>query len=369
MERHGGTDMNNLEQQNNQGSTEQVPFGVIQHNLSDILPSASEVGNLWTSYLAESMSVCFLKYYVAKSKDPDIHAVLQRALDVSSQRINTMEEIFDSIHHPIPEAYGEKDVDINAKPLFSESFTINYARLMHKFILINYSKSLTASSRSDFRSYFSEALYTSQEIHQKATEVLLAKGLLVKAPSIVTPDRVDFVHNKDYLGNILGLGNQRPLNAMEIGNIVTVMETKQLLKTLNLGYAQVVKSEKVKHFISQAKQISDKQLKKLGSYLEDEDLPEPIISSNLVTDSTESPHSDKLIVSHVTVAIATIVAEYGLSAPYTARKDLAGSFATLSAEVLSLAKDGAELMIESGWLEKIPQTANRKELINQSVQH
>ena len=357
--------MSDLQQQQyNQGNTEQVPFGAVQHNLADILPSASEVGNLWTSYMAESMSVCFLKYYVAKSKDPDIHAVLQRSLDVSSQRINTMEGIFNSIHHPIPEAYGEKDVDINAKQLFSEPFTLKYARLMHKFILINYSKSLAASSRSDFRSYYSGALVTSQEVHQKATEVLLAKGLLVKAPSIATPDKVDFVHSTDYLGNILGLGNQRPLNAMEIGNITTVMETKQLLKTLNLGYAQVVKSEKVKRFISQAKQTADKQLKKLGSYLEDEDLPEPIISSNLVTDSTESPHSDKLIVSHITAAIATIVAEYGLSAPYTARKDLAATFAKSSAEVLALAKAGAELMIESGWLEKIPETANRKELMN-----
>ena len=356
--------MSDLQQQNNQGNTEQLPFGVVQHNLSDILPTASEVGNLWTSYLAESMSVCFLKYYVAKSKDPDIHAVLLRALDVSSQRVNAIENIFNSMHHPIPEAYGERDVDINAEQLFSESFTIKYTRLMHKFILINYSKSLSESSRSDVRSYFSGALTTSQEIHQKATEVLLAKGLLVKTPSLVIPDKVDFVHNKDYLGNILGLGDKRPLNAMEIGNIASVMETKQLLKTLNLGYAQVVKSEKVKQFISQAKQTADKQLKKLGSYLEDEDLPEPIISSNLVTDSTESPHSDKLITSHVTVAIATIVAEYGLSAPYTARKDLAATFAKLSTEVLALAKDGAELMIESGWLEKIPETANRKELMN-----
>ena len=29
-----------------------------------------------------------------------------------------------------------------------------------------------------------------------------------------------------------------------------------------------------------------------------------------------------------------------------------------------ISKDGAELMIESGWLEKIPETANRKELMN-----
>ena len=356
--------MDNLQQPDIQGTTEQVPFVTVQHNLSDILPTASELGYLWTSYLAESMGVCFLKYYVTKSKDPDIHAVLQRALDVSSQRISTLETIYNSIQHPIPEAYGERDVDVNAKQLFSESFTLQYTRLMHKFILINYAKSLSASSRSDVRSYFSEALNTSQEVHQKATELLLAKGLLEKCPSIKTPDRVDFVHNTDYQGNILRIGDQRPLNAMEISHLITIMETKQLLKTLNLGYGQVVKSEKVKHFISQAKQIADKQLKKLGSYLQDEDLPQPTMSSNLVTDSTESPHSDKLILAHVTVAIGTINIEYGISLPYTARKDLAISFATLSNEVLALAKDGAELMIESGWLEKIPQTANRKELMN-----
>ncbi|HEY8911009.1 MAG TPA: DUF3231 family protein [Desulfosporosinus sp.] len=354
--------MSDIQQQYNQGNSEQVPFGAVQHNLSDILPSASEVGHLWTSYFAECMAVCFLKYYVAKSKDPDIHAVLQRALDISSQRVNTLEDIFTSIQHPIPEAYGERDVDVNAKQLFSESFTIKYTRLMHKFILINYSNSLSVSSRSDVRSYFSECLTTSKEIHQKATEVLLAKGLLLKSPSIVIPDRVDFVHDKDYLGSILGA--KRPLNAMEISHIVSLMETKQLLKTLNLGYGQVVQSEKVKRFISQAKQIADKQLKKLGSYLDDEDLPEPIILSNLVTDSTESPYSDKLIMCQVTVVIATVIAEYGLSASNTARKDLAATFANLVIEVLSLAKDGAELMIESGWLEKVPQTADRKELMN-----
>ncbi|KUO76781.1 MAG: hypothetical protein APF81_11470 [Desulfosporosinus sp. BRH_c37] len=352
--------MNNV-QEANQGQVEQVPFGAIRHNLSDILPTSSEVGQLWSSYLAECMAVCFLKYYVAKSKDPDIHTVLQRALDVSSQRVNTMEDIFNSIRHPIPEAYGEKDVDVNSKQLFSESFTIKYTRMMLKFTLINYSNSLSLCSRSDFRSYFSECINTSHEIHQKATEILLAKGLLLKAPSIVIPDRVDFVHDKSYFGSILG--NKRPLNALEISHIVSLMEIKQLLKTLNLGYAQVVKSEKVKYFISQAKQIADKQLKKLGSFLDDEDLPQPIITSNLVTDATESPYSDKLILCHVTIVIATIIAEYGLSLSYTARRDLASTFGNFVIEVLALAKDGGELMIESGWLERVPGTADRKELI------
>lgn len=93
-------------------------------------------------------------------------------------------------------------------------------------------------------------------------------------------------------------------------------------------------------------------------------MPQPIITSNLVTDSTESPHSDKLILCHVTVVIGTIIAEYGLSLASTARKDLASTLGAFLIEVIALAKDGAELMIESGWLERVPGTANRKKLMS-----
>jgi len=55
--------MNNL-QEANQGQVEQVPFGAVQHNLADIIPTSAEIGHIWSSYMAESMSVCFLKSYV-----------------------------------------------------------------------------------------------------------------------------------------------------------------------------------------------------------------------------------------------------------------------------------------------------------------
>jgi hypothetical protein len=53
---------------------------------------------------------------------------------------------------------------------------------MNKFVLTNYLNALSVSSRSDIRSYFNECMDTAKEIHQKATEVLLAKGLLIKSP-------------------------------------------------------------------------------------------------------------------------------------------------------------------------------------------
>lgn len=353
--------MNNF-QQVGQSNPKQVPFEAVQHNLSDILPTSSEIGYLWSSYLAESMAVCFLKFYVAQAKDPDIRPVLQRALDVSSQRVKSMENIFDSINHPIPEAYSDKDVNSDAKQLFSESFTLLYTRLMHKFVLIYYCNALTVCSRSDFRSFFSECINTSHEIHQKATEVLLAKGLLVKYPNIVIPDRVDYIHDKRYFGSVLG--RKRPLNALEISNVFSVMETMLLLRTLTLGYTQVVKSEKIKDYLSKTKQISDKQLKTLGSFLEDEDIPQPSISESLVTDSKESPLSDKIILSHITAVTAFNIAGYGHVVTNTARMDLVSTFRDFVNEILVLAKDGGELMIEGGWLEKVPQTADRKDLIH-----
>lgn len=352
--------MNNV-QEANQGQIDQVSFETVQHNLADIIPMSSEIGHLWSSYLAESMSVCFLKHYVAKSKDPDIHTLLQRALDVGSQRVRSMEAIFNSIGHPIPEAYSDKDVDINVKQLFSESFTLLYTRLMHRFVLIYYSNALSISSRSDFRTYFSECISTSQEIHQRATEVLLAKGLLLKYPTIVIPDRVDYVHDKSYLGTMFG--RKRPLNALEIAHIFSLMEIKLLLRTLNLGYSQVVQSEKIRNYLSKSKQIADKQLEILGSFLEDEDIPQPAISEILVTDSKESPLSDKVIMSHITSVTAFIIAAYGLAVANIARMDLVSTFSKSVVEVIGLAKDGAELMIECGWLEKVPETADRRELI------
>ncbi|EGW38959.1 DUF3231 family protein [Desulfosporosinus sp. OT] len=353
--------MNNL-QGANQGQVEQVPLGTVQHNLSDISPTSSEIGHLWASYMAESMSICFLKGYVHQSKDPDIQSVLQRALDVSSQRVQTMEDIFMAIHHPIPEAYGDKDIDVNAKQLFSESFTLLYTRLMHKFVLLYYSNALSVSSRSDFRSFFSECISTSHEIHQKATELLLAKGLLLKCPSIVIPDRVDHVHDKSYFGSFFG--RKRPLNALEISHIFSLMETKMLLRTLKLGYSQVVKSEKIRNYLSKAKQISDKQLKVLGAFLTDEDLPTPALLDILVTDSRESPLSDKLIMSHITSVTTFIIAGYGFAMINTARIDLIATFRDFITELLGLAKDGGELMIDGGWLERIPQTADRRDLVH-----
>ena len=123
----------------NQGTMEQVPFGTIQHNPSNIMPASSEVGDLWASYFAENMAICMLKHIVAKSKDPDFKPIYQHTLDLTSRRVTSMEELFNAIHHPIPEGFGEQDVDANAPELFSETFNLCITRLMLNYIELKYS--------------------------------------------------------------------------------------------------------------------------------------------------------------------------------------------------------------------------------------
>lgn len=54
----------------------------------------------------------------------------------------------------------------------------------------------------------------------------------------------------------------------------------------------------------------------------------------------------------------------GLALPSSIRIDLVSTFTGFVAELLALAKEGAELMIESGWLERVPETADRKDLMH-----
>ncbi|WP_242860096.1 DUF3231 family protein [Desulfosporosinus sp. I2] len=64
----------------------------------------------------------------------------------------------------------------------------------------------------------------------------------------------------------------------------------------------------------------------------------------------------------VTVTMAYIISSYGLGLTNTMRKDVALSFSRLMAEILDYVKDGADLLIENGWLEKVPEAADRQEL-------
>jgi len=300
-------------------------------------------------------------FFVEKCKDTDIRSLLQFVLDVSNRHINSITEIFNKSNIPVPHGFTDEDFDINAKPLYGDTFMLLYSRFMAKYALINFSFARSLSIRPDIIEFFKGCLNDFNEISDKASNMALSKGLIARAPNVPIPDRVEYVTvDTSFFKGLIG--DKRPLNALEIGHIFINIQQRLLEDALILGFGQIAKKKKVKDYFSRGKQIIDKQVGVLGSLLEDEDLPKPINYDYLVTDSIESPYSDKLIMFHSTIFLAHSISGYGLALANCARTDIVASLTRLIAELGDYVKDGLDLMIENGWLERVPEAANRKEL-------
>lgn len=191
---------------------------------------------------------------------------------------------------------------------------------------------------------------------------MLSKGLYLKTPYVVIPEKIDFVNDTDYYGSLFG-DNDRPPNALEISYISRAIEAKLILATLDMGLGQVAKNTKIRRHLTKGKRITQKHVQLLGSLLSRWDLPVPTTSDFEVTTSKESPFSDKLILFHSTVVISYSILNYGRALTNTSSKDIIQTFIRLIPELLGYAKDGTDILIENNWLERLPEAANRKKLM------
>lgn len=353
--------MDNCQETPQQSYTETISPGAL-HDVENIKPTSSELNHLWITYMAESMSIAMLKHMVAKSNDPLFHGALAFALETSSQNVIALESVFERIRHPIPGGFGERDVDINAPELFADEFSMRYTKLMQKYIVINHSIAFSDCSRPDIKNMFSEFMDKARQVIDKLDRALLAKGLFAKSPYVEIPEQVEYVHDKDYYGSFWGKSD-RPLNVVEISNIYNIMDFKMAMKALKLGFSQVAKSRMVRHHLVRGIEMADKQLEVLGMLMENDGLPKPEIISDRVTSSTQSPYSDRLMMFHSSIAMGRIILAYGMGMTNSVRKDILTHFSRLTIEILEFSKSGVDIMIKNGWLERVPEAADRRKLV------
>lgn len=72
--------------------------------------TTAELNYIWTSYLADSMSVCVLKYFLKNIEDEDIKSIVIHSLDLSQQHIEIIRGIFSDEGIQIPQGFTEQDV-------------------------------------------------------------------------------------------------------------------------------------------------------------------------------------------------------------------------------------------------------------------
>ncbi|HET7627775.1 MAG TPA: DUF3231 family protein [Bacillales bacterium] len=322
--------------------------------------TAAEISQLWGAYMNDSMSSRFLEYFSNTVEDEAVAGLIEQALKLSQNHITELSKLLKKEHWMVPMGFTDADVNLDAPPLYSDSFVLFYLQELGTLGMNLYALSITLSARDDVRRYFIDCLRESTELFEKTQQLLLEKGLYIRAPYIPSTDEMTFVRNDSYLGG--WFGTQRPLSAIEITNLYKNRQRNELGEKLILGFSQVAENEQVRSFMKKGHAIAKKHVSIFGSQMTKDNLPASETWDTMVSTSTEAPFSDKLMMFHTTSFIGLSISFYATAISTSLRKDLTSNYARLITEIMKYANDGAKIMIKNGWMEQPPQAADRDQL-------
>ena len=323
--------------------------------------TSGEISALWTGYMNDSMSRCVLLHGLAHAEDAQIRSVLEYALKLAEEHLAFKRELFAQERFPTPKAFGDEDMDVTAPRLFSDKFMLFYLRQLGVAGLAAYGVSCGCSPREDVRAFYSHNIRTTLELLNRSTDLLLEKGIFVRAPQIPYPTEAEFIDHEGWLAG--WLGDRRPLNAIEITHLWSNILTNALGRSLMLGFAQVSTSADIRKFFIRGMEIARKHLDVFSSRLEQDHLPPPMTYDVEVTASKTPPFSEKLMLFHAVTLCGAGIGNYGVAGGASLRRDMSVDYARLASEIATYADDGIELMIGRGWMEKIPGAVEREALV------
>ncbi|MFS0671562.1 DUF3231 family protein [Ornithinibacillus sp. 179-J 7C1 HS] len=323
--------------------------------------TSTEITQLWTNYMNDSMGICVLKYFFNIVEDENIKSIVKHAIGLAESHLSKIEAFFEAEEYPIPIGFSvNEDVDINAPRLYSDNYILVYIRDMSQVGMNNYGVAVAFSAREDVYDYFSQNLSETNKLHKMALKLMLSKGLNVRPPYLSPPKRATYVEKQRFL--IGWFAERRPLNGMEISNLFSNILRNALEIATLISFAQVANSKEVRQYMERGKEITSKHAEVLGSIMRENNLPIPMTLETEVTDSTTFVFSDKLIMFHTTTLNAAVLGYYGVSLATSHRRDLGNHYSRLSSEILKYCEDGANIMINNGWLEEPPMASDRQQL-------
>lgn len=322
--------------------------------------SASELANLWTQYVNDSLAHCMFRHFLHYVQDPDITQVLQYAFELTERHLQKAGDFLTTEGYPIPKGFTDEDVTVDAPPLFTDTYIIVYLHIMAVHGLTRYAGALGNVIREDQREYFIGVIKETLELYDRSTKVLTHKGIIGKPPTFNNHQKVEFIKKQNFLTG--WLGKRRPISAVEISGTYLNLQKTMVKTVLELGFSQVAKSKEVRNYMERSRQLCNDHYKVLSSMLTEDNLHVPQTFETEVTDSTTPPFSDKLMLFHVTALLSSAIGYYGEAMSVSQRRDLAASYAKMIAEIGLLAEDGMNLLIEKEWMEQPPLATDHSDL-------
>lgn len=323
--------------------------------------TAAEISSLWAAYQNETVAICGISYFLVHINDESIRQILEKALMISKRRKEKLVQLFTAENYPVPLGFTEQDVNLNAPRLFSDRLYLEYILQMTNLDMAQYSSAFTNASRSDIIDLYSNILHEVKQLHIESKQLMKEKGWYISQPTIPKPNDIHFVEKESFLEG--WLGDRRPLLGIEIAQLIFNSKRNALGQALITGFSQVAKLKEVRRFCERGRDISGKHVEVFSAVLHDDYVSDAtMVLTSEVTDSTEAPFSDKLIMVLITTLISSGVSEYGMSMSMSPRRDISIHYTRLAAELVQYLSDGADMIINHGWMEQPPIAANRKDL-------
>ncbi|MDM5327163.1 DUF3231 family protein [Neobacillus sp. CF12] len=337
------------------------PINISSDKLSPDQPfTAIELGKLWAAYLGNSMSNRILSYFLKNVEDEYVKILLENGYNLTVDFMKTIEKFLTNDKAVIPIGFTEEDVNLGAPRLFEDQFYVHYLKYAAKAGLSLYAIAIPLTLREDIREFFIHCSTCTTILLGQINNVLLEKGYIIKAPTIPVPTKVDFIQKENYLNGFFG--DIRPLHALEITHLYDNIENNITSKALLIGFSQVAKKEKVREYFIKGKEITDKEVQRFQDKMHKDNLPFPSQIDHLVTDSTFSPFSDRIMVFHKVDMFSIKIRSFANSMAVNGRRDIGMMYMKSLTEVSLFVEDGANIMIEHGWMEQPPKAIDREKL-------
>ena len=322
--------------------------------------TSSEIAQLWSSYMQYTMLRCQWKYFQAATKSPAIREIESETLGRIEKRIVIITDLLIKDDFPLPIGFTDSDVNIDAPPLFSETFILHFLRFELKTSLSFNSFNIGMSTRPDVRDFYSACVESSIRLNAKLTDLMVSEGILTKSPTVTISHGNEFINKPSFLAGFIG--DKRPLLAIELAHLYNNALGNDIGRILLTGFKQVAPSKEVQKFMEKGIQLAGDFIDTLSAKAMEDQINLTLTHDTGVTTSTIPPFSEKLMMFQIAVLNAKAIGEHGVSIAASMRHDLAKTYGQMMIEAGQYSEQCTKYMMKKGWLEEPPQVPNREVL-------
>lgn len=255
----------------------------------------------------------------------------------------------------------EQHVVRNAPKLFSDVFYLQYVLQMARFGVASHTTGLTLSAREDIRQMYNEFMGHTSLLYQHAVDCMLSKGVFLRIPNMNYPNGIDFVDKQKFLTG--WFGRRRALLGIEVTHLTVNAVNNAMGRATCIGFSQVAKDNEIRDYFKRGKQVCIHVISTIHDVLDESDVPMTMSWDHSVTNSTEAPFSDQLMLYIVGELSNIGLAAFGAGISTSMRRDIVSMYLGLMSKSGAYGEDGMNLMIERGWLEQPPQFPDREKLV------